>query len=247
MWKAIIIDDEELSRESLTLDIQKHCPNISVIAQCPSAKEGMLTIKSLKPDLIFLDVQMPWMNGIEMLEVMRPFDFKVIFVTAYDQYAIQAFRLSALDYLLKPIDPEELKTAVSKMKEADHNPYRDQIANLLENADRSDLEKRIAIPNSDGLEFIKISDILYCEADGSYCYVHLVDGKKILVAKPLLHAEKLLKPYDFCRIHHSFLINLFHVEKYIRGDGGTVIMQGGVYLPVARNRKGDLMQKIERM
>ena len=185
MLRSIIIDDESQAAESLRKDLAAHCPGVEVIAVCNSAKEGILAIKKNKPDLIFLDIEMPWMNGFEMLDVLDHIDFSIIFTTAYDQFAAKAFRTSAVDYLLKPIHSNDLQDAVRK---AAHNKERQNslnITNLLDNLKLPSRNQKIALPNKDGYEFIEANQIVYCQAEGAYTKV-FVDGKKsILISKTL--------------------------------------------------------------
>lgn len=245
MIKAIIIDDEQKCIQSLFQVLAENCPTVEVVAQCNSAKSGIKAIKSFNPDLVFLDIEMPWMNGFEMLEIFDSINFDVIFTTAYDEFAVRAFRISAIDYLLKPIDPEELKSAVNKSLENRMPGISDeQFEVLINNIQPQSRMKRIALPIANGFQFIPIDDIIYFEADGSYTYVYLLNDRKMCVVRRLKQIESLLEHSNFCRIHHSSLINLDHAVKYIRGDGGYVVMVNGISLNVSRNRKKILMRMI---
>jgi two-component system LytT family response regulator len=245
MINAIIIDDEHNSIKSLSYDLEKYCPQVNIIGKCTSAKEGLKSIQQLQPDLVFLDINMPWMTGLELLEVLGEINFEVIFVTAHDQYAIKAFRLSAIDYLLKPIDHEELINAVKKVEVKQKNLTKEQLRHLKENMNPSSSLQRIGIPTKEGIDFILINDILYCEADSNYTYINLKDGKKLLSAKTLKEFDHLLRQNNFCRIHQSYLINLNHLKKYFRGDGGYVKMIDGTMLNVSRSKKEELLANIK--
>ncbi len=245
MINAIIIDDESNSIKSLAHDLATYCPQVNLIKKCNSAKEGLKAIRHLKPDLVFLDINMPWMSGLELLEVVGDIDFDVIFATAYDQYAVQAFRLSAIDYLLKPIDYQDLMAAIKKVEEKHSRINVEQLVNLKENMNPSSRLKRIGVPTRSGIDFVLIRDILYCEADSNYTYLHLKGNRKTYSAKVLKDFDLLLSSHEFCRIHQSFLINLNHVKKYYRGDGGYVEMINGVSLSVSRSRKDELLNRIK--
>jgi two-component system LytT family response regulator len=245
MLTAIIIDDELSNIRSLANDLTEYCPSIKIIAECPSAKEGIKAIKDLYPELVFLDIEMPWMNGFELLEITDHLDFDVIFTTAYDQYAVKAFRMSAIDYLLKPIDKNDLKQAVEKVIKKRGNFSKMQLHVFKENLNPSRLHQRIGVPTHQGIDFLLINSIVYCEANNNYTFIHLQDNKKVLITKPLKEMEQLLSEYNFCRVHQSFLINLDHLQKYFRGDGGYVKMNNGETINVSRSKKGELLRCIK--
>jgi len=248
MVKAIIVDDEKFCIEVLEELLGIHCPSINVIATCQSAEEGMDAARSHEPDLLFLDIEMPRMNGFDMLKKLLPFHFDVIFTTAYDNYAIRAFKYSALDYLLKPIDADDLKAAVEKyMHPKAQRNYSAQLDLLVENIRQMNpsLIHRIAIPTVEGLIMLPIKDILYCEANSSYTIIHLVKKEKIVSAKTLKEYEELLEPHNFFRVHNSHLINLNFVEKYVKGDGGYVIMTDKSTIGVSRGRKESFVARLQ--
>lgn len=245
MIKALLIDDEPLCLDVLENDLKNHCPEVKVLKKCNSAKEGLKAIKEYKPDLIFLDIEMPWMNGFEMLEVLDNIDFDVIFTTAYDQFAVQAFRISAIDYLLKPIDKKDLLAAVQKvLRKKEPTLSKNQLDVLMDNMTPSNKSHRIALPNKLGFEFVLIKHILYCEADGNYTRFFMENKKKKLISRPMKEVEKMLSDFNFCRIHNSYLINLNQTQRYVRGDGGYVEMMDGTVLNVARSKKEELIAKI---
>jgi len=209
----------------------------------------MESIARHQPDLVFLDIQMPKMNGFDMLKKLGSISFEVIFTTAFDRYAIDAIRSSALDYLLKPVDDEDLAAAIDKCRERiAEKRSKLQLENLLNNlSTRNPLDKTLALAASDGISFIKMSDILRVEANGRYAKFYLVSKETILVSKPLGDYEDILSANQFFRIHDSSIINLNHVKKYTRGDGGTVLLSDNTELDVARRRKDEFLKLIPKI
>jgi two-component system LytT family response regulator len=245
MIKAIIIDDEQHCVEALYGDLIKYHDNVEVLAKCSSAKEGILAIKKLKPQLIFLDIEMPWMNGFEMLELIDRIDFCIIFTTAYDKFAAKAFRISAVDYLLKPIDAGDLKAAIHKAEEKIlSSAGTTNIENLLHNIRQPAQEQKIALPNRDGYEFTPVQSILYCNAEGAYTKVVLKDKRSMLISRTLGDIQEMLPPEIFVRIHHSTVVNLNAITNYSRTDGGYVVMNTGEKLVVSKARKDNLLEKL---
>jgi len=226
---AIIIDDEQNCIDSLVFDLQKHCKDVEILESCTTPKQGLLSIKKHKPDLVFLDVQMPWMSGFEMLELLDKIDFAIIFTTAFDQFAAKAFRISAIDYLLKPIDIHDLKEAIKKASEKiQQKSGTDNIANFLQNIKKPEVKQRIAVPGREGYEFIEAGKIIYAKAEGSYTHIFLNDKRKLIVSKTLSDIEELLPAEHFQRIHHSTLVNLSHVTHLFKTDGGFVVLDNVV-------------------
>ncbi len=245
MIRALIIDDEPSCVESLHYDLQKHCAEVEVVAVCQSAKEGLIAIRQQQPDLVFLDVQMPWMTGFEMLDVLGGFGFAVIFTTAFDQFAAKAFRISAVDYLLKPVDVTDLKEAVAKAGEKiSRQSGGANIDNLLHNIKQPDAKQRIAFPGREGYEFVEAENIVYAKADGAYTHVHLKDGRKLVISRTLSDIIEMLPEAAFQRIHNSSLVNLSHVTHFLRTDGGYVVLDNGEKLLVSKSRKEALMEKL---
>jgi len=244
MIKSIIIDDESQNAGILKKDLELHCPFVKVEAVCYSAKEGILAIKKEKPDLVFLDIEMPWMNGFEMLEVIGEITFNIIFTTAH-QFAAKAFRISAVDYLLKPIDSNDLRTAVKKAEEKIQLQHgQANIENLLQNIKQPSSLQRIALPFKDGYEFVEVSQIIYCQAEGAYTKVFLQNRKFILVSKSLGDIEELLPQSLFQRIHHSTVVNIDYVTHFVRSDGGYVKMKTGEELAVSKSKKESMMERL---
>lgn len=237
MLKAIIIDDEEGARFTLSTLLEEYCPNISIIAQCSNVPEGVLAINKHTPDIVFLDIEMPEYNGFELVEFFKNVDFEIIFVTAYSQYAIRAFEVSAVDYLLKPVEIEQLQAAVEKASQKRSQANIMQRLDLMKSTYNGDEIKKIALPMSDGLMFVDVSEIVLFEADRAYTHVFLKNGSKITVSKPMRTFEDILENRQFIfRPHRSHLININYIKKYVRGDG-MIFMDNGVALPVSRERK----------
>jgi len=243
---ALLIDDESSSRNSLRQKLISYCPNITVIAEAENGEEGIHAIGIHKPDIVFLDVEMPRMNGFAMLQQLQSRNFELIFTTAYDHYAIRAIRFSALDYLVKPIEIDTLKEAVERaMEKRQINAPNQRIETLLYNLlDEKNVHTRIAIPSMEGLQFIEITDIIYLEAESNYTFIHLQGAARITVSKTLKDFEELLPSGIFIRIHHSFIINKNHIRKYLKGEGGQVLMSNGKMLDVARRKKEEFMRAI---
>lgn len=250
MIRAIIIDDEPLAIESLVLILKKRCKDdVQVIATSNSAKLGKSLIEEQKPDLVFLDVEMPGMSGIDLLRSFANPAFRVVFVTAFDAYAVEAFRLSALDYLLKPIEADDIVNVVLKLKTEIRKNENDLSAKI------QDFEKffaqktispesRIGIAMAEKIVFVTVSDILYCEASGGYTNVYLHDGKKIIASKTLGDFESQLATHKFFRIHHSTLINLNQIKEFRRYEGGYVVMQNDAKLEVSHRKRKDFLDAI---
>ena len=243
MIKIIIIDDQEDCIEKLSFLIKKYCPMTTLAGVANSGKDGIALIEKEQPNLVFLDVEMDDMTGFEMLERLDSIDFKVIFTTSFDKYAIKAIRFSALDYLLKPIGKEDLITAIERAHSKPEKLQNEQVKELAEiGKSKAAKIERIALTTTDGLIFKKISDIIRCESDRNYTTVHLVNKEKLIVSKTLKEIDETLEGSGFFRIHHSHLINLSHITHYIKGDGGYVIMQNGKNISIARNRREEFFE-----
>jgi len=238
MLKAVLVDDDASNLSAMSEKL-KHCPQVAIIALCENGEDGIKAIEGLQPDLVFLDIEMPVMNGFVMLQKLAYRDFALIFVTAYDHYAIQAIRFSAIDYLVKPVDIDELKAAVEKAIAQKNKQAPALQLDLLLDYLHLKQPRRIPIPTSDGLRFINMDDIIYLEASNNYTYIFLNTNQKILVSRTLKDFEELLPPETFVRIHHSHIINKYFIERYIRGDGGQVVMQNGATLDVSKRKKSD--------
>lgn len=252
--QAILIDDEKHCGGALQILLKKYCPEVEIIEICYNGADGIKAIQKLNPDLIFLDIAMPKMNGFEMLSRISNPNFEVIFTTAYDNYAIQAFKVSAIDYLLKPIDRKELVLAVAKakqkfqrkQKEADPLFYKKQLDLFLENVRHPQhIFPNIALPTLSGLEMVRTDEIMYVESDGNYSKITKENKEALFISKPLKEMEEMLKAYHFIRIHHSYVVNPNYISRYVKGDGGYVILKNGEHLNVSRRKKEDLLKSLK--
>lgn len=241
--KTIIVDDNYNSLQNLQQKIAEFCPDLQVAATSQLPEEAIALIRQHSPDLLFLDIEMPRMNGFRMLDELEQYDFDVVFTTAYNHYAIDAIRISAFDYLTKPIAIKDLQNTVERLIET-HTLQTKQKFELLRQSftDSKSQEDRIAVPTGDGLEFLPIKNILRLESSSNYSKIFLTDGKNMVVTRLLKDFESLLEPYQFYRVHHSHLVNLRHIKKYIRGDGGQVIMHNGDVIDVARRKKEEFLK-----
>ncbi len=234
---AILIDDEPHSLGALEIQLSKYCPQIEITASCKTAESGLVAIKASPPDLVFLDIEMPHLNGFQLLDQLKDINFKIIFTTAYDQFAITAFKYSALDYLLKPIDAEDLIKAVQKAVDYKNNQLP-QIELLKQNY-KNGKPSKIALAYQDGYTFINPDEIIYCESDSNYTKFHLNSGNTLVAAKTLKDVENVLENLDFCRIHKQYLVNLNHIKKYVKNEGSYVIMTNQANLPISRSHKDE--------
>ncbi len=247
MLRSVILDDEQHCIDTLQWQLEKYLTNINLVKTFNSPAQALKYVLSQDIDLLFLDIEMPEMNGFDFLKNIKNINFDVIFTTAYDEFAVKAFKASAIDYLLKPISKEDLVTAVKKIdNQKNESILPDQIEILYEALNnKKPLKERIAVPTQEGLHFVKINEIMYCISDSNYTHIYLVDNKKILVCRTLKEIEAMLVEVGFLRIHNSHLINLQKIEKYIRGDGGYVIMDDQKSLSVSRSRKDTLLNIFE--
>jgi len=243
MIKTIIIDDETHCLDTLDIQLTKFCPQVEIKQRCNSAQEGLEAIARHAPQLVMLDIEMPTMNGFELLEMFKEIPFAVIFTTGYDKYAIKAIRFSALDYLLKPIDPKELIIAIQKIDNQRHPPTSEQVQMLVDKMrNREIIFMKIAVPTAEGFELIRANEIVTCEADNNYTYLYLTDGKKITACRTLKEVEEQLESFPaFVRVHHSYIVNLNEVTRYVRGEGGYLVMSNSTTVNVSRSRKEALL------
>lgn len=241
MLNALIVDDEVLGAKTLESLLKLHCPNVNITGLAHSVDEAEKSISVNAPDVIFLDIEMPFANGFELLQRFKNYPFEVIFTTAYNEYAVKAIKLNALDYLLKPIAPDELAAAVKKCEEK-----RSGTSNGYKNLEKiiSTLSQKIhkvPVPSPDGIVYLDTDNIVYLQGDINYTHIHLIQGNKITSSKTLKDFEQLLPLKHFFRIHKAYIINLSYVSKYLKGDGGEVIMSEGSSLEVSRNKKAELL------
>jgi two-component system LytT family response regulator len=247
MINAILIDDECDGLEDLQEAIVKYCKEINIVGVYTNPTDALQAIAQVKPNLVFLDVQMPGMSGFELLERLSPVSFEVIFVSAFDRYAIKAIRFSALDYLLKPIDIDELIRAVARVKERKPET-KFSIQSALHNASsRSNMIEQVAVPSATGIDLFQTKDIIYCKADGCYTVLYLTGKKSKLVTRVLKDFDDFLSESGFFRVHNSFLINLQHVKRYVRGEGGYVVLTDDHQVDISRRRKEEFLSILHKV
>lgn len=240
MINTILIDDEKNALEVLEMQLSRYCKEVTILASCDGGAKGIAAIKKYNPDLVFLDIEMPHKNGFDVLNETKGNSYNVIFTTAYDQFAIKAFRVSAIDYLLKPVDITELQAAVEKVKQKKSSgKFEDNIKVLLNHLQggQQKMTDKIALPVGDAMQFFSPNDIIRCESESNYTHIFLADSKKITMAKTLKDVEENINGSPFFRVHQSHLINMNHISKYIKGDNAYVIMSDGSQIGISRNRK----------
>ncbi len=243
--RAILIDDEPLCTAGLEIDLSEVGSMIEVVAICNHPLKAIKQIQLLKPDLIFLDIEMPGMNGFELLATLEEIDFKVVFVTAYDEYAIQAFRNHAIDYIMKPVDRDILKLAVDKvMASFEETDYNIKIENLLKALHGGHRVKKLSVPIADGYDLIPVDDILYCKSQGNYTEIFCHNSSK-LYSRVLKQIEASLVGHNFQRVHASYLVNLDKVKSIHRNDGGYLIMENDFRINMSRTKKGDVFDMLK--
>ena len=243
--KAIIIEDEILGIKSLSSLLERYCPELELIGTAMEVEKGIQLIQEVKPELIFLDVQLQEGTAFEILKRIDQLNFQLIFTTAFSQYAIKAIKFNALDYLLKPIDVDELKAAVAKaQKQAKPQEENTRIKNLIHNQIEAKEDPILTLPTTESLEFIRISDIVRCKAEGAYTLFFIQDGRQILVSKHIKVYETLLNDNAFYRPHQSHLINRNYLQRFVKGDGGYLLMQDGSSIPVSKHRRSDFLKWI---
>ncbi len=246
--KTIIVDDEPGNVITLTKLLQDYCPNIELIGTATNVKEAEEAIHKLQPQLIFLDIEMPDGSGFDLLNNIAPINFEVVFVTAFNAYALQAFKYAAIDYILKPVSIIELKNAVNKVSVLlEKTQINKRIDLLLQNIKSESVDrKKIGISTVDGYIFEELSEIMYLESDKNYTIIYIKNGRKEVVSKSIGEMEELLPNKLFCRIHKCYLININYIKKYLKGRGGTVIMEDGINIEVSSRKKDDFLKLIEQ-
>ena len=246
MIRAIIVDDEPYCCDTLETMLEKYCPEVQLVAICHSGEDAIAAIGQQKPDLVFLDIEMPRMNGFDMLQKIGTINFEIIFTTSFDQYALRAIRFSALDYLLKPIDKEDLVNSVQKVIQRTQKPIAQQLQLLMQKLQQpvNPLNK-IALPTMEGLQMVPVESILYCESDSNYTIFYLKDKQKIIVSRTLKEIEELLEEFSFTRVHSSYLVNLHEVNKYVKGEGGYLVLNDGSTVNVSASRKKLLLARLQ--
>ena len=242
--KAIIVDDERSGRENLSGLLTEHCLQVEVIAQAIDVASAIKLIEEFKPQLVFLDIEMPGGNGFSLLEHFREYSFEVIFVTAYDSYAIKAIRFSASDYILKPINLFELKVAVENVvNRIQEKTENEQLKQLYHNI-KYPRNPKIGLPTNDRIEFVDVGHIIRCQGESNYTHIHFENRKPLLVAKTLVDFEDLLREHSFVRVHKTHLVNMRHVSAYARNDGGSLILTNGDEVIISRRRKELVLERL---
>lgn len=246
--QAILIDDEPRGLTSLQKLLELNCPEVKVMQCCSKAEEARKAIQDLKPELVFLDIAMPGKNGFELLQELPAIDFEIIFVTAHDNFTTQALHLSAVDYLLKPVDDDLLVDAVRRAaKRIGDKGSKQQIETLLHNVTQRNTERKLklCIPSMKGFQVVDIRDIIYCEASSNYTNFYFTNRALICASKPIHEYETILEDAGFVRIHKSYVVNLEHIKEYLRGEGGSVVLSNGQEIEVSRRKKELLMQRMK--
>ncbi len=245
-YRCAIVDDEADSLDVTALELAENCPEVELVGRFSDPKVALQAMPKLRPDILFLDIEMPGMNGLEFLEAAQENVGQVIFVTAYDSFAIQAIKAAAVDYLLKPLSGTELKSAVERaMERLRKNDLRDEVVELIEAIKRKgQTNGRVTFPTSDGFEFVNTENIIYCQGDNNYTHIHRKAAPKMLLSRTLKSIEEMLVPFGFVRVHNSYLINPDHIVRFVRNDGGYLIMSDEMRVPIARSRRSDFLENL---
>jgi two-component system, LytTR family, response regulator len=240
--RAILIDDEQNSLENLQNKLHKYCPAVKILSALQKPEEAISLIRQQKPDVLFLDIEMPKMNGFRLIEELNDFEGEIIFITAYNHFAIEAMRISAFDYLVKPVSIADLQNAVSRLQQQRNKNTKERLNVLKQSIEENkSQDNKIAVPTSEGLEFIVIKHIIRIESSTNYSRLYLINKQSLLVTRLLKDFEEILTPYRFFRVHNSHLINLNYISKYIRGEGGQVMMENGDVVDVSRRKKEEFL------
>lgn len=245
MIRALIVDDEKGNIEVLKKMIDGYCRDITVVGVAQTVDQAVSLVHAEKPGLLFLDIEMPGKNAFDLIDQLAPVDFEIIFVTAFHHYALKAFRYSAIDYLLKPINIGELREAVEKARtRLSEKSFQERLNNFFDIEKRK--ETKIAIQLKDGYDFVNVNEIVCCSSDGTYTVIYLLNGQKLLSSSNLKHFEELLPEERFCRVHHSHLVNLEHAIRYSRGRGGTLLMVNELELEVSQRKRDELLGRFKK-
>ncbi len=247
--KALIIEDEYDSRENLKNFLSKYCENVNVIGEAESIEQGkdLLQSDTINPDVVFLDIHLKDGLSFQLLDNLKEIDFEIIFATAYNHFAIKAFNYSAVGYLLKPINPEELVATVSRMRKGRPQFMKKRLDVLSQHFKNPNTFEKMSISAVDGIHFINIKDIVRCAGEDNYTHIFLSNKQKIIVSKTIKEYEKLLQPMNFYRVHKSHLVNLNYISKFVKGEGGYLIMEDGMQIEVSRRRKAAFMEQLKKL
>jgi len=247
--RVVIVEDEMHSRETLKNLLREFCPGVELLGAAASIDEAVPLLLDTAPDLVFLDIELQTATGFDLLRRLPDANFEVVFTTAFEQYAIQAIKYSSLDYLLKPIDIDELQAAVAKARERKNEQQKHaQMEVLLANLEnqKPGAGRRICLATADGLEFLNVDEIVYCEAAGSYTQFQLRDGRKVLVSKNLREYELMLDNESFMRVHNSYLVNLREVQRYVKTEGGYLLMKNGAQIGISPKKREEFLERMAR-
>jgi len=248
MITAIILEDEEDNRKVLSGFLQDYCPQVNLLAAVANVNAGLAAINKYRPDVVFMDIQLKGETSFELLDKLPEIPFDIIFTTGYSSYMLKAIKLSAVDYLLKPINADELKAAVEKVEKKRNQLMQNKNLEILLNNFRNNYQDhKIAISSADGFVFVKVSNIVYLESEGAYTYFYLKHNEKIITSKNIKEYEELLADHNFFRIHKTYIVNMAEIVKYIRGEGGQVLMSNSVILDVSRRRKDEFLKMFDKI
>ena len=244
-WKVVIVDDEEKSTDIISYMLEKYCPEFEIVSVINNPREAVQYLEATPPDLLFLDIQMPELDGFQVLDALTAIDFKVIFVTAFDEFALKAFKYYALDYILKPIEVDELKKLTKHLLSQDQSSYNksDFLKIFQEMTNKEPQKNQLAVPTSNGVVFMLFEDIVRLEADSNYSYLHKSDGTKVYAAKTLKYFENLLPSDKFFRPHQSHIVNLEYMDQFVRTDGGFIKMKDGQEIILARSKRKEFIDR----
>lgn len=243
---CVIVDDEVHCTETLKYELEKHCPQVQLLATINNPQHAKQVIENLNPSIVFLDIEMPGMSGFELLNSFEQTPFSVVFVTAYDQYALQAFKFAAVDYILKPVDGIELEQTVSRIQKQIYPALNDSQLKLVLNSlyQMEEKHSKIALNNGNKIEIVTIKDIIRCEADSNYCKIFLNDNRDLYLSKTLKDVEQMLSDQHFIRVHNKHLVNCTHVQNYLKSDGGILTMSDGCEIQVTRYNKKEVISML---
>ncbi len=245
--RTILIDDETSSLDILEYELLTASQDIEVIAKCSDARKAAALIENKQPDLVFLDIEMPWLSGFEVLDGLKYTDFNLVFVTAYNQYAIKAFKYLAFDYLLKPVNRNELIETLKRIKNKSTNQQNEVLKNIISLIKNGGATSgRIPFPTLKGVEFYRIDEIIHCKADSNYTEIHTTNGKKVVISKTLKSVEEMLDSSNFLRVHQSHLINLNYLISYVKEDGGYLKMSNNSVVPLSRSKRNAFFELVNK-
>ena len=248
MWRVLIIDDEEHMRDTLGKLLTRHCPEVKILGTAADVKGGISLIQELKPDIVLLDIQMKDGTGFDLLASFPVIDFKIIFITAFDKYALQAFKFSAIDYIMKPVNPQLLVEAIARAGHLIQEHFNLQLQALETHLKPfSNQNKKVIVKTTECIHLLELSNIVCCESDNSYTTIHTTTGENIMVSKTLKEYDELFSGFGFHRVHKSHLINLKYIKRFDRQDGGYIVLSNDLKIPVASRKRDEVLKLLEKM